>query len=661
MVRAVRHTGDLLLTMRRVWLSSLVVFLATFAVFSRVLVADFVQWDDDISVYQNPHIQGLDWARLHWMFSDASYAMRYKPLTWLAYALIYRAGGLAPAGYHFANLLLHCFNAVLVLLVVRRLLAAGTQGRPIDEALAQATFPAGIAALLWAINPLRVEPVARVTDLTFCLQLLFLLISLWCYLRAWRGGVGEHRFGPWYWCSVAAFGLAMLAYPFALGYGVVLLLLDWYPLARFEGCSHWWQDSSARRVLLEKVPFLFLGGMMLPTIAARLNPAGVWMPFRVDVHMNLFERAMQAFYVWAYYAWKPWAPFHLSPFYTTLMGFNPNTWPFWLSAAFVIGTTILLVRRRRQWPWVLVLWASHLVLLVPVLGLTERPHFTVDRYDYLPGLVWAVAIAGALRWVNTRLGLRAMGTAIAITLAVFWGGLSLRQTRVWRNSTTLFTHMIHELGDDPRRSDIQWRLGAVLADQGRMQQAAQEYAASLRTHPTPEAYFAFAELLQRNGDRHGALTNCLAALGLDLTPLNRVQAGQVLASLGRSADAIIQYRVALAMAPDLVPALNNLAWILATDRGVTNRNGAEAVQLAQRACVLTGYQTPVLIGTLAAGYAEAGRFKEAVDTARRARDLALAARQPDVAEKNRQLLGLYQSGRAYHQPPVGNGASRVAQ
>jgi hypothetical protein len=107
--------------------------------------------------------------------------------------------------------------------------------------------------------------------------------------------------------------------------------------------------------------------------------------------------------------------------------------------------------------------------------------------------------------------------------------------------------------------------------------------------------------------------------------------------------------------------LNNLAWILATDRGVTNRNGAEAVQLAQRACVLTGYQTPVLIGTLAAGYAEAGRFKEAVDTARRARDLALAARQPDVAEKNRQLLGLYQSGRAYHQPPAGNGASRVAQ
>ncbi len=194
----------------------------------------------------------------------------------------------------------------------RRLLAAGTPGRGADEPLAQATFPAGGAAMLWAINPLRVEPLARVTDLTFWLQLLFLLISLWCYLRAWRGPGGEHRFGPCYWCSVAAFGSAMLAYPFAFGYGGALLVLDWHPLRRFEGCSRWWRDARARRILLEKVPFLLLGGTILPTIAARLNPTGVWVAFQVDGHMNLFERAMQAFYVWAYYAWKPWALFWLA-------------------------------------------------------------------------------------------------------------------------------------------------------------------------------------------------------------------------------------------------------------------------------------------------------------------------------------------------------------
>ena len=370
----------------------------------------------------------------------------------------------------------------------------------------------------------------------------------------------------------------------------------------------------------------------------------------MDGGFNLFERAMQAFYVWAYYVWKPWLPFHLSPFYTTLVNFNPNGWPFWLSAAFVIGTTVLLVRRRNQWPWALALWVSYLLLLVPALGLTERPHFAADRYDYLPGLVWAVAIAAALRRLGAHPTLRAAGFALAMALAVFWGALSLHQARIWRNSVVLFEYMIRELGNDPNRSDIHWRLGFALASEGKTREAVQQYQASLRIRPTSNCSLLLAELLEQSGDRQGALTNCLAALALGPTPVDRAKAGEVLAALGRSAEAIDQYRQALALVPDLVPALNNLAWILATDPDARNRNGAEAVQLAERACALTDYQTPVLIGTLAAAYAEAGRFKEAVATAQRARNLARAAGQPEVAEKNRQLLELYQSGRPYRQP-----------
>jgi tetratricopeptide (TPR) repeat protein len=467
-----------------------------------------------------------------------------------------------------------------------------------------------------------------------------------------------------YWCSVAAFALAMLAYPFAFGYGVVLLVLDWYPLRRFAGGAilrRLWGDARARKILLEKVPFLLLGVTMLPTIAARLNPTGVWVAFQVDNHLNLFERAMQSFYVWAYYIWKPWLPFHLSPFYTTLVNFNPNAWSFWLSVALVIGTTVVLVSRRNRWPWALALWISYLVLLVPVLGLTERPHYTADRYDYLPGLIWAVAIATALRSLGDRPNLRNLGLALVIVLAVFWGGLSFHQVRVWRNSVALFEHVIRELGDDPNRSDIQWRLGSVLASQGKTHEAAQQYQASLRIEPTPEAHLGYAELLERSGDWPGALTNCSAALALRPTALNRVQVGQVLAALGRGAEAINQYRTALSVVPDLVPALNNLAWTLAADGETTNRNGAEAVRLAERACALTDRQVPVVVGTLAAAYAEVGRFKEAVETAQQARDLAQAAGQSDVAERNRQLLELYQSGRPYHEPSPGNSRSKHSE
>ena len=637
--------------MRRVWLTCFVLFLASLAVFWRVLLADFVQWDDDISVYQNPHIQGLDWARLGWMFSDASYAMRYEPLNWLGYALIYQFSGYTPLGYHLANLVLHCLNTVLLFGVVRRLLAAGAAAEAIPDRLEKATCPAALGALLWALNPLRVEPVAHVTDFRYCLLVLFLMLSLWSYLRAHQNDSPRRTRHALYWCSVGAFALSMLSLPFAFGYVVVLLLLDWYPLRRFGVRAQGWWNAKSRAILLEKVPFLLLGGLMLTTLLARLSPTGIYVAVPVDTTVAPFSRIMQAFYVWAYYVWKPWLPFHLSPFYTALVDFNPNTWPFWLSAALVIVTTVVLVRRRNQWPWALVSWVGYLVLLVPVLGLTERPHYTADRYDYLPGMIWAVVIAALLRKLHTRPRLHAAGLALGIALALFWAALSFHQTRVWRNSVALFEHVIHELEDDPNRSDIQWRLGSVLAGQGKTQEAAQQYQASLRIQPTPEAHLGYAELLQRSGDSSGAFTNVLAALRLNPTPLNRVQAGQVLAALGRGAEAIHQYREALSKVPDLVPALNNLAWGLAADGNASNRNGVEAVQLAERACALTGRQVPVVVGTLAAAYAEAGRFQDAVETAQLARALAQAVGQSEVADRNGQLLELYRSGQPYRQPP----------
>jgi tetratricopeptide (TPR) repeat protein len=121
--------------------------------------------------------------------------------------------------------------------------------------------------------------------------------------------------------------------------------------------------------------------------------------------------------------------------------------------------------------------------------------------------------------------------------------------------------------------------------------------------------------------------------------------------LGRTREAVAQYRQALRLNPDLVGALNNLAWILAASPDDKLRNGAEAVPLAERACELTHYGKPVIIGTLAAAYAEAGRFPEAVATAEKAEQLATSAGLTAVAAKNRQLLELYRAGKPYHESP----------
>jgi len=105
------------------------------------------------------------------------------------------------------------------------------------------------------------------------------------------------------------------------------------------------------------------------------------------------------------------------------------------------------------------------------------------------------------------------------------------------------------------------------------------------------------------------------------------------------------------MQPDSVEALNNLAWLLATCPDGAVRNGAEAVRCAERASGLPAPKEMCVAGTLAAAYAEAGRFKEAVATAEKAVEAETAAGETRFAALNTQLLTLYRAGRPFHEPP----------
>ena len=165
-------------------------------------------------------------------------------------------------------------------------------------------------------------------------------------------------------------------------------------------------------------------------------------------------------------------------------------------------------------------------------------------------------------------------------------------------------------------------LALALASSGQLQPAAEQYEQAVQGKPDdPGLRYAFA-----------------LTLGM----------------LGKAAEAAEQYRYLLNLQPDHVEALNNLAWILAANPMDSLRNGAEAVRLAERACELTQHRAPVLLGTLAAAYAEAGRYQDAVDTAEKARALALSSGQKAVADANSKLLEVYRAGKAYHEPLPGN-------
>jgi protein O-mannosyl-transferase len=291
-----------------------------FGVFFRTLESGFLRWDDDINVFENPHVQGLTSENLRWMFTDFEQAIRYKPLSWLAWALVHEVFGLNPFGYHLANVLLHCANTVLVFLLIRRLLRCGTRNaeRGIEGA-ATSDLCAALGALLWAVHPLRVEPVAWVTGLPYGLALLFALVATLLYLRANSPDADTSTRRRDYWLSVGAFALAVLSYPIVLGFVAALVALDFYPLRRLD-TMRLADLAGLRAVMSDKLPFLALSLLLVGgTLYGRFFITGDWSK---PTNLGDFPpeaRVMQAFYLWAYYAWKSLVPLDLGPFYTTLL------------------------------------------------------------------------------------------------------------------------------------------------------------------------------------------------------------------------------------------------------------------------------------------------------------------------------------------------------
>jgi Tfp pilus assembly protein PilF len=468
-------------------LSLLTVMLITGAVYWRVLAANFVYWDDDVEVYANPHLKGITPETLRWMFFGTGYVVRYQPLTWLTWSIIYEFFQLRPIGYHLASWLFYCLDAGLVFLLIRKLLLTIQPSRADDPRHRSLVVSSALGALLWALHPLRVEAVAWVSAFLHLQALLFLLISTLCYLEACSPGAtgGRRRFC--YWTSVTAFGVSLLSYPISLGFVIVPALLDVFLLQRLTPSRGSWRDPATRRIWLEKLPFLGVACLVLGiTLLLRFNTSEQWARPATLANFGALHRLMQAFYIWAYYVWRPFVPYNLSPVYTTLVSFDPLSPVFLASAGLVCWLTLWLISKRRQWPALLASWLCYLVLLVPVLGLTEHPHYPSDRYSLVVGILWSLLAAGGLaKWsypaAKRGAAMLALGLAIAGCTV-----LTVRQINIWKDSATLFAHVIRHLGDNPYRADIYWRLGLAQLAKGQPVEAVRSFQSVLEINPHDE-------------------------------------------------------------------------------------------------------------------------------------------------------------------------------
>lgn len=447
-----------------------VVALVTFIVFSGGLRADFLLWDDDIAILYNYNLRKEG---ILWMFGELDTTQRYNPLTFLVWSLVYHLAGYNPQWFHFVSVLYHAMSTLCLYLSLRELLKISAQQGRLHNLNQRSLEMASVAgALVWALHPLRVEVVALAATTTYCQSAFFLMGSLLFYLKAqqvlWSG-----RYPVFIGMSLLCYLCSLLTYPLGMTFFLVFLVMDIYLLRRvdFSDVKNRWQQL--RAVLLEK---LFFG---LPAVAVafaavmvRHRPSTVWESPVALADFGIIDRAMQAFYILAYYLWKPFYPIKLAPIYMTLVSFDPYAPSFVLSLLVILGITIFCILMRKRLPILMGLWICYIVLQLPFLGLFEHPHFHSDRYSLLSSLVFSVLAAILIVRVLAVFGTWRVTACMLIMLSVL-GWLSVKQVAIWKNSEVFFNYIIRHLGEDPYRIEILGKLVRYYQQTGETEKSVQ--------------------------------------------------------------------------------------------------------------------------------------------------------------------------------------------
>jgi tetratricopeptide (TPR) repeat protein len=472
---------------------------------------------------------------------------------------------------------------------------------------------------------------------------------------------------------------------------IILLLLDYWPLRRFEQPSLPTgkkkiargnnQRHMIRPLLLEKIPLLILSvGACIVTFILQKRAAGAIPP------LPLLWRVQNAFASYAIYAWKTLWPTDLAVFYP-----HPNDtlaiWEVIFAIALLLAITTAAIVFRNQRPYLFTGWFWYLVMLVPVIGIIqvgEQGH--ADRYTYLPHIglfllaVWLAADVIGVRRSRSQFAVAA-AVAIAIIAALAW--LAFIQTSNWRNSETLWTHALAVSPDNDvahnnlgylcagrgeldkaishfesaarirsGKRDAHYDLGSAfvqmnladdLAKKGRFDEAMVHYEEAIRLQPNyADAYYNRGSVLFAKGRTDEAIADLEKTLQIQPNDADaHTGLGNALLRKGSLHEAIAQYEKALALAPEDPHSRNNIAWVLATASDASIRDGGKAVGFAQEAVQLSGGREPRFLRTLAAAYAESGRFSEALAVAQQAVVIATMQEKTDVRNRLERDLVLY--------------------
>jgi protein O-mannosyl-transferase len=506
--------------------------IVTTGIYAPVAHHPFVTYDDTGYVSENPHIQGgLTVKTVIWAMTTTREA-NWHPLTWLSHALDCQLFGLDAGSHHLTSVIIHTLNVLLLFLLLwRATLAVGRS--------------AAVAAL-FALHPVNVESVAWIAERKNVLSMFFFLLALAAY--------GKYVLRPsWklYISLVLFFVMGLASKPMVITLPFVLLLLDYWPLRRIQG----WTATSATfpveqmpmsHLILEKVPLLFLSAASAVVTIIVQRAGNAMDPLR-DLSMG--ARLENAIYSYAMYLMNLLWPVHLAVLYPhplrslTLLQ---------VACALILlaGLTVVGWKQRFSRPYALVGWLWFLGTLVPVIGIIQvGAQGMADRYAYLPELgIFLVAVWGSADFIEKRFPPLA-ATAVAIIALAGLSVATSRQIRYWRSDGALWSHTLQVTqnnfiandkmgfvllgqgrpealdyfqaaaniwpGDYVSRGEI----AASLFDQGKLQEAIQQYETALQDGPDPQSraryYCNMGVIFRELGDSAQARLSFRAALSTD--------------------------------------------------------------------------------------------------------------------------------------------------
>jgi len=557
------------------WLICLGLAAATIAVYWRVFGCDFVNFDDQEYVTENPHIKaGLTLGSVIWAFTH-SYASNWHPLTWISLMVDYQLFGMHPQGFHLVNLALHAANTVLLFLLLHR--------------MTRAQWRSAIVAALFALHPLHVESVAWISERKDVLSTFFGLLSLLAYVRylheskvqspsSFAKASEDRKSKVWYGLALLLFALGLMAKPMLVTLPFVILQLDFWPLQRVENAG--WRTfftPEFGRLVLEKWAWFALSALSCAITFYAQKTAGA---VATVESVPLVWRGLIATESYCWYVQKIFWPSHLAVFYP-LEHYRPIP-PFIAAGLFLLLVSAIAVWMLKRRPFLFIGWFWFLGTLVPVIGLVQvGAQGMADRYSYWPsiglffGFVWW---AGELVR-GSRSKLIPGSCAIAIALIAL-SAATFVQTGYWKDSIKLFRHTIQVT----HNNDMAWNnLGVAYFNAHRYDEALTNHEEAVRLQPGVAVYHndlgATLAAMNRQAE---ALTNYTEAVRLNpykATFQNNL--ATALARAGQEDAAIEHYQAAIRDDPKFAEPYSNLGALYVSRRHLDDavREYTEALQL----------------------------------------------------------------------------------